>query len=342
MLIMDSSTWIENTYLWYSDRSNALQRIDKALLDYEKSPGCVTLLSRIVDSLEAWQAAAPENAGVRPTTKRNQNNTVTMLISQVAHAKAETLTATRRLREDTEGYLRENMLDCTRSLETSVTSGGVNVNELSYNYQHTIDYVLSPLKSRVHGLNFGRTPHVNQLPQWANTYIRGRYMGFMFNVAGPAQIAYVNVDAGPPCDFIFTVGLSGCTIVAVRMDNGQLCFYHEPTRANNPLQWANRYPGQVILRAAPLAAGGMGSAVIFRGGRRWRVGIQSFNYDQARHIEAMQRDAALANGFSSGVFCSFANLQRTDFYDVPEPARRNSVNLGQAPRPAAPQRRGSF
>jgi hypothetical protein len=103
-------------------------------------------------------------------------------------------------------------------------------------------------------------------------------------------------------------------------DNNHLCFYHEPTRDNAPDQWNDQYPGTVLLKVAPIGAtDGRGCAVIYKKANRWRVGIQSLNFDTDSYIQAAREDG-VTKGFRSGNDVSFSQVQRVDFYDVPFPA----------------------
>ncbi len=91
----------------------------------------------------------------------------------------------------------------------------------------------------------------------------------------PEAFGHIHADkVSGGCNFIFTVGLTGCNIVAVQKKNG-LHFYHEPTQDS----WGGfpDYDGDVVCRVGPKYGdrihGGFG--VIVRNGGGWDILMQS-------------------------------------------------------------------
>ncbi|MDT4331079.1 hypothetical protein ACQE3E_16305 [Methylomonas sp. MED-D] len=93
-----------------------------------------------------------------------------------------------------------------------------------------------------------------------------------------SKFGYIPANSVPgTVQYIFTVGLGGCTIVAVDRGPKGIYFYHEPTKA----AWNNLpvYPdgNQVLVRALPALAG---SAIIRRSttaAHGWEILVQDAN-----------------------------------------------------------------
>jgi hypothetical protein len=92
----------------------------------------------------------------------------------------------------------------------------------------------------------------------------------------PERFGHINADDVPGgCPYIFTVGVTGCNVVAVRKKGG-LHFYHEPTQAG----WSTMpdYDGDVLCRVGPKYGDKIfgGYALMMRdGGGGWNIHVQS-------------------------------------------------------------------
>ncbi|MEM9462441.1 MAG: hypothetical protein AAGF11_50295 [Myxococcota bacterium] len=213
-----------------------------------------------------------------------------------------------RFLQDPRTFMQDTLIDSVSVLERSIgqTTRGQNLGDLADNNQAIFDFHLVPLHYGKVGLEMSLRGS-RSIPG-----IPARYLGFNFNVSGPGQMGKIDV-AGGDTDFIFTVGITGCTIIGVR-NGGQLTFYHEPTRDNARGQWLDRYPGDVVLYAP--SSTGYGTAVMHRyDGRHWRVYMQSFDFAQGDWAAASARDASSSGGTESSRmynFYSFTNLEVFD------------------------------
>lgn len=178
---------------------------------------------------------------------------------------------------DPEGYLRHNAIECynvgSAKLTEALTRCGVGPK--AQGTAQTLELDLVPQKG------FVSLQILGMQGTYAKAKRRGRpllgawlsYLG-QTSVPNPDKMGCVCAD-DVGADMIFTVGLTGCTVVAVK-DRGKLFFYHEPTA----LSWGKTqpdYPGTVVERAAPdyRAEGAGGFAVIVRRGSGWRVIVQT-------------------------------------------------------------------
>lgn len=197
-------------------------------------------------------------------------------------------------------FLRTNILDMHGYLERSMLALRPKPDFVNDN-QATYQFAIEPIRPGTVGVGFaGR----QLMPA-----ITGRFLGFQFNVNGPGQMGHI-VASASTAKFIFTVGITGCTIIGVRK-RGTLTFYHEPTRANDKGKWLGDYDGDVVIYAPTTT--GYGSAVIHcYDGRHWCVYVQSLNFDNNAWTQASLRDAASRSGTESRDlirFCTLAGVE---------------------------------
>lgn len=210
-----------------------------------------------------------------------------------------------RFMMDPVGFMREILIDSASMLEKSMARNRVNSNALLNNCQTLFEFDLVPvghlkacLVMRYPGSDYRTGPS-----------IKARFLGFAYKVAGTHQIAHIQAPGdGKP---IFTVGITGCTIIGVRNPSG-LHFYHEPTRQDQRLQWLNNYPGQMVIHAPSRT--GFGTAFMHCSNGKWEVVMQSFAYDQAAWTQAAARDATSTSGTESSSFFNFYSKPTVDVH----------------------------
>lgn len=178
-------------------------------------------------------------------------------------------------------FLGRSLLDSQSLLPKSISDTIPPNSGLDFlaNCQEKIDFNIVPVQANKFALTM-----VKKATNGPS--IKARFLGFQFNVSGPSQMA--QIEASNDTEFIFTVGLSGCTIIGVRSEtNDALTFFHEPTKANHRDKWINDYPGRVVLRAAPTSKLGTGTAVMHFNQGKWQVYIQTFECNIGEMTRAM-------------------------------------------------------
>ncbi len=122
-----------------------------------------------------------------------------------------------------------------------------------------------------------RAPAARGAPSWA----RGCPTRARSPVPDPERFGHINADDVPGgCQFIFTVGLTGCNIVAVRKKTG-LHLYHEPTRTRGAASRPTMARSSVVgPKYGDKVFGGYGCgwtvrAVVVRCWRGWNIHVQS-------------------------------------------------------------------
>lgn len=194
-----------------------------------------------------------------------------------------------RFLADPAAFMRTTLIDATRRLERSMLSVRFDPKKLLHNCRQVFDFDLVPVSYSKCCLEMrGPKSEFKGGPA-----VRARFLGFAFNVEGAHQIARITAtdDTTP----IFTVGITGCTVIGIRSRRG-LRFFHEPTRQDRRLLFLNEYPGQVVIHAPSTT--GYGTAFMQRDGDKWQVLMQSFNYDEAAWILSSKGGTDSANFYN--------------------------------------------
>ena len=99
-----------------------------------------------------------------------------------------------------------------------------------------------------------------------------------------------------------------------RLHTQSFRFFHEPTRSDTRYSYGRSYAehGKVVLHAPSHT--GYGTAVMERCGGKWRVIMQSFNYDQRAWEVAAAQDARSRRGTASSRFYNFYSQPTVDVH----------------------------
>lgn len=273
--LLSKAEWLELTKLPRVSRSSALEKVDIAIADYGNTPGSLAFLQEVERRLQAWLKKKGKKKNGKWDTERDHRGAVTLLIKQIADLNTEAIGQTNSFKGNTKQFLKGTILDCFGALEKSLSLSSPP--PTLYNEKRDYECAIMPIDETRGALNV-LSP---QLPMpGGGSPIPARILAFqLVHVGGQQgvdQMGYVDVAEGGGDAYVVTGGLTGCTIVAVRV-NGNLRFYHEPTKKSLVESWKQAYPGTALLRAG--SREGMdvaNTAIMYRTGGQWHIIIQSF------------------------------------------------------------------
>jgi len=177
-------------------------------------------------------------------------------------------------------YMRQTAIECynVKSADYGPAIESCGVERASTTCDRTIELDLVPVPKAA----YVTLKILGSIGTYAGTRRKGRpivggWMPYTGQIGrgDPERFGHINADlVSEGCPYIFTVGLTGCNIVAVRKRTG-LHFYHEPTQDS----WGGMpdYDGDFICRVGPKYGdriyGGYG--LMMRNGPGWNILVQS-------------------------------------------------------------------
>jgi hypothetical protein len=282
-LTMSHETWLDETRHLIYKREPLLVGIDKSLFILDQCRGYYGYAVAVKKAMEAYLSEKGEANTKDPRDYRNSRRAFTKLFDQLDYFQRLVVAATDKFKSNPTEFLMNHMLVCDTGTYQSMLRYPGGAGQFDEDCKKIVKFILVPLAPGMVELNLVTDEQAKQ----AGTSCEARMFGYKYQISSGSEAAYCEVSPEERASVIFTVGLSGCTIVAVAR-NGMLRLYHEPTRSPAATETpkaikkalalqANleRYPGKTLVRASPDGEQGLGSAVIVKADSKWHICIQS-------------------------------------------------------------------